>query len=42
MPPIQWVKQRQNMTPRGMASKFRSTVAPVVERPEAVSKSASM
>ena len=41
MPPIQCVKSRQNRSPRGMPGMSVTTVAPVVERPEAVSKRAS-
>ena len=42
MPPIQWVNMRQNISPRGMASISVRMVAPVVDRPEAVSNRASM
>ena len=42
MPPIQWVKLRQNITPWRGVSKSVSTVAPVVVKPEAASNSASV
>ena len=41
MPPIQWVKLRQNMIPWGAPSKWVVTVAPVVVKPDTASKNAS-
>ena len=38
MPPSQWVKERQNRIPRGSASMSTRMVAPVVVKPEQVSK----
>ena len=42
IPPIQWVKLRQNRIPRGKCSTAGRMVAPVVVKPETVSKNASM
>lgn len=42
MPPIQWVKLRQNRMPMGRLSTSASTDAPVVVKPDTVSNSASM
>ena len=42
MPPIQWVKARQNITPWGRLAKSVTTVAPVVVKPDTASKRASM
>ena len=42
MPPIQWVKLRQNKPPMVRASTFGRILAPVVVKPEAVSNMASM
>ena len=42
MPPIQWVKLRQNSTPWPRGSTAVKNVAPVVVKPETVSKNASM
>ena len=42
MPPIQWVKLRQNITPRGSPSKLPINVAPVVVKPDTASKKASI
>ncbi len=42
MPPIQWVKPRQNSIPRLSASTSASIVAPVVVKPLTVSKKASI
>ena len=41
MPPAQWVKLRQNSSPRGSASMSPRIVAPVVVKPETVSKKQS-
>ena len=41
MPPAQWVKLRQNNRPLGSASTSVSIVAPVVVKPETVSKKQS-
>ena len=41
MPPNQWVRLRQNRTERGRLSMLSSTVAPVVVRPDMVSKKAA-
>ena len=41
MPPIQWVKLRQNITPRGWPSICVMMDAPVVVKPETASKKAS-
>ena len=41
MPPIQWVKLRQNSKPRHRPSMLVRMLAPVVVKPEAVSKTAS-
>ena len=41
MPPIQWVNRRQNMQPRPMASISVRMLAPVVVKPDTVSKNAS-
>ena len=40
MPPIQWVKLRQKRTPWGSSSGLASTDAPVVVKPETISKNA--
>ena len=40
MPPIQWVKLRQKRTPWGSNSGLASTDAPVVVKPETISKNA--
>ena len=42
MPPIQWVKLRQNSMPRLSASTLVRMVAPVVVKPLTVSKNASI
>ena len=42
MPPSHWVSERQNSRDFGSASTFVSIVAPVVEKPEHISKKASM
>lgn len=41
MPPIQCVKERQNSRPLGRCSTAGSTEAPVVVKPETVSKKQS-
>ena len=41
MPPIQWLKLRQNKLPFVRPSTSDTTVAPVVVNPEIISKSAS-
>ena len=41
MPPIHWVSARQNKMPRGRDSISERMVAPVVVKPETVSKKAS-
>ena len=41
MPPIQWVKLRQNRSPRQRPSMLVRMLAPVVVKPDAVSKRAS-
>ena len=41
MPPTQWVKLRQNSSPWLMASTSVRTDAPVVVKPDTVSKNAS-
>ena len=41
MPPIHWVSDRQNSTPMDWASTPVITVAPVVVKPDTVSKKAS-
>ncbi len=42
IPPIQWVNERQNSTPRGSDSMSPNTVAPVVVKPDTDSNTASM
>lgn len=42
MPPIQWVRERQNRIERGSASMSRRIEAPVVVNPDMVSKKASV
>ena len=42
MPPTQWVKSRQNMQPRLMASTSVRMLEPVVVKPETVSNRAFM
>ena len=42
MPPIQWLNRRQNMQPRLIASTLVRMLAPVVVKPDTVSKSASI
>ena len=42
MPPIQWVRLRQNRMPRGRDSTSVSMLAPVVVKPDMVSKKASV
>ena len=42
MPPIQWVKLRQNRMPMGRLSTSASTEAPVVVKPDTVSNRAEM
>ena len=42
MPPIQWVKLRQNSSPRGSASTSVRMLAPVVVKPDTVSNTASI
>ena len=41
MPPIQWVKLRQNRTPLGSPSTAGRMLAPVVVKPDTVSNMAS-
>ena len=41
-PPIHWVRERQNSSPRGRASTSLMMVAPVVVKPDIVSKKASV
>ena len=42
MPPTQWVKLRQKSSPRGSASTSVKMVAPVVVKPDTVSKKQSV
>ena len=42
MPPSQWVKLRQYNSPMGRASMSVSTLAPVVVKPDTVSKRQSI
>ena len=42
MPPIQWVKHRQNWMGSGSTSTSARMVAPVVVKPDAVSKKVSV
>jgi len=42
MPPIQWVRLRQNRMPRGRDSMSERMLAPVVVKPDMVSKKASV
>ena len=41
-PPIQWVSERQNSNPWGNASTSSIIVAPVVVKPDIVSRKASV
>ena len=41
MPPIQWEKQRHRLVPWDSSSTLATTLAPVVVKPETISKKAS-